>query len=88
VADKENPTWEDKTNFPVGYPEDDSGVPECFYQALAGRVYTLLRFADESVSRGEVELRVLENLVEGTVKEGWYSASGNYLGAQLPGSLA
>lgn len=86
--ERTNPSWEGKTDFPPGWPVDPSALPELLYQALGGRVFTLLRFPDESVSRGEVALADLESVVGGPVtREGWYSASGTYLGAQLPGSL-
>ena len=51
-------------------------------------MYTILRFPNDSVSHGEIPLAQLEDLVgKGIVEEGWYSASGEYLGQTLPGSM-
>jgi hypothetical protein len=72
--------WEDKTNFLVGMPEDLSELPELYYQALLGNVYTLQRWPDGSTARGEMALAELESRVGGPVKEGWYDAAGKYLG--------
>ena len=88
MAKKINPTWEGKTSFLPGMPSYLSQIPDLKYQALEGRVYTILRFPNDSVSHGEIPLAQLEDLVgKGMVEEGWYSASGEYLGETLPGSL-
>ena len=82
-----NPTWEGKTSFLIGMPDDLSHLPTLHYQLIQGRVFTLQQWPDESVSRGEVSLQQLVNLTEQPLEDGWYSASGTYLGAELPGSL-
>lgn len=88
MTKKINPTWEGKTNFCPGMPVDLSQIPDLKYQALEGRVYTILRFPNDSVSHGEIPLAQLEDLVgKGLVVEGWYDAAGEYLGETLPGSL-
>lgn len=80
-----NPSWEGKTEWPIGLPVDPLDAPTLLYQALLGRVYTRLSYRDGTVSRGQIEPAVLEALVGGGLKEGWYSASGDYLGATVPG---
>lgn len=81
---KINPTWAGKTSFAPGMPVDTSQIPTLRYQALEGRVYTTLRWRDGSVSRGEVPIAQLEDLVgQGQVQEGWYDSAGDYLG-ELP----
>lgn len=87
MSRKINPTWAGKTDFPPGMPTDLSQLPTLHYQVLADRVYTLLRWPNESVARGEVPLGQLQDLVNGAVEEGWYDAAGEYLGEALPGSL-
>lgn len=74
--------------FAPGMPEDTTGLPTLLYQVLEGRVHTLLTFPDGSSSHGEVALADLEAVVGGAVeRDGWYTASGAYLGEQPPGSL-
>jgi hypothetical protein len=78
------PYWEGKTSFAPGLSDDNA--PTLRYQALHGRVYTLQAWPDGSTARGEVELAHLEALAGGPVKEGWYSALGEWVGAS-PGPL-
>jgi len=81
--------WDDRTDFAPGLPLDPADAPETLYQALLGRVYTLQRRRDGTRSRGEVPLQQLQDLLgDRPVREGWYSASGDWLGAHPPGSLA
>lgn len=80
---KPGPGWEEKTSFPIGLPVNLDELPKTYYQALLGNVYTLTRWPDGSTARGEVPLGVLEALVGEGVREGWYSASGAYLGTSL-----
>jgi hypothetical protein len=70
-----------KMDFLVGVPDDPAEVPRTYYQALMGTVYTLTRWQDGSTVRGEVPLSHLEGLAGKGIKEGWYSASGGFLGA-------
>ncbi|WP_159017266.1 hypothetical protein [Cognatiluteimonas profundi] len=84
---KDDEHWLGKMDFAPGMPVDISQLPTLHYQAIEGRVFTLLRFPNESVAHGEVPLSQLEDLVGAPIEEGWYSASGAYLGAELPGSL-
>ncbi len=72
--------WAEKTNFAPGVPVDPGMIPRLRYQALLGRVYTLQQWKDGSTARGEVPLSQLEALVGGSVKEGWYDATGGFLG--------
>lgn len=74
--------------FIPGMPEDPASAPSLYYQVLLGRVYTLWTAPNESTARGEITLEQFETLRgEKVTREGWYSASGDYVGAQLPGSL-
>lgn len=76
------------SDWAPGVPDDPSLLPTTVYQALAGRVYTLVTWPDESTVHGEVPIEQLEDLLDGKpVVEGWYSISGVYLGAHPPGSL-
>jgi hypothetical protein len=84
---KDDEHWLGKMDFVPGMPVDLSQLPTLHYQVIAGRVFTLLRFPSESVSHGEVPLSQLEDLVGGQIEDGWYSASGSYIGAELLGSL-
>lgn len=85
----DNKALQDKMDqFIPGMPDDPSTLPELFFQVILGRAYSLMRWPNESTARGEVTLQELEERFGAPlVKEGWYSASGAYLGAQLPGSL-
>lgn len=74
------PGWADKTGFAPGMPEDAADIPTMRYQVLHGRVFTLTRWRDGSTARGETELAVLQKLVDGPIREGWYNAVGDYLG--------
>ncbi|MDQ3288256.1 MAG: hypothetical protein M3Q42_08325 [Pseudomonadota bacterium] len=88
MAKKINPTWEGKTSFLPGMPDDLSQLPTLHYQAIEGRVFTLMRWPNESVAHGEIPLTQLEDLVgKGMIEEGWYDAAGEYLGETLPESL-
>ncbi len=74
--------------FIPGMPDDPSQLPELFFQVILGKVFTLTRWPNESTARGEMTLEELEERFgEKVLKEGWYSASGAFLGSQLPGSL-
>jgi hypothetical protein len=73
----------DKMDFAPGVPDDPDAVPSLYYQALLGNVYTLQRWKDGSTVRGEVPLADLEALTGGSLREGWYSASGQFLGATI-----
>lgn len=84
---KPGPGWGDKTGFAPGVPDDPAQAPVTMYQVLHGRVFTLMRCPDESASRGEIALAELERRVGGPVKEGWYDALGEYLGAVPPDGL-
>ena len=69
-------------------PDDPGLLPTTLYQALAGRVYTLVTWPDGSTVHGEVPIGQLEDLLDGKpVVEGWYSISGVYLGDHPPGSI-
>lgn len=82
------PDWEDKTSFVPGVPDDPDAIPERLFQVLLGRVFTLTRWKDGSVARGETDLAELEGLFGAPVsKEGWYDVLGSYLGSELEGSL-
>lgn len=85
----ENKNLQDKMDqFIPGMPEDLSELPELLFQVILGRVYVLNRWPNESTTRGELTLEELETRFGSRVtKEGWYSASGVYLGAHPPGSL-
>ena len=77
------------SDWAPGMPDDPGLLPTTLYQALAGRVYTLVTNPDESTARGEIPFEQLEDIVgKGNVREGWYSISGDYLGTQPPDSLA
>lgn len=76
-------SWQGKTDFLVGMPEDLDNLPRTYYQALLGNVYTLTRWPDGSTARGEVPLGVLEALIGEGVREGWYDVVGTFLGASL-----
>ena len=77
------------SDWAPGMPDDPGLLPTTLYQALAGRVYTLVTWSDGSTVHGEVPLQQLEDIVgKGNVREGWYSISGFYLGGQPPSSLA
>ena len=84
-----NDSLQDKMDqFMPGLPLDPADCPTLHFQLLEGKVYSLLRFPDESVARGEMTLQELEYRFDRKLTdEGWYSASGIYLGEQLPGSL-
>ena len=82
-----NPTWEGKMSFLPGMPDDLSQMPTLHYQLIQGRVFTLLRWPNGSVSRGEVPLQQLRNLTQEPLEDGWYSSAATYLGTELPGSL-
>jgi hypothetical protein len=74
--------------FIPGMPDDPAELPELLFQVMLGKVYSINRWPDESTARGELTLAELEERFgEPVVKEGWYSATGEYLGAQPPGSL-
>lgn len=74
--------------FIPGMPDDLSSLPELLFQVILGKVYSVSRWPNESTTRGEMTLAELEaRFGEPVLKEGWYSASGNYLGANPPGSL-
>lgn len=74
--------------FVPGMPEDPALLPDLFFQVLLGKAYSLKRWPNESTSRGVLELAELEERFGAPItREGWYSATGEYLGAQLPGSL-
>lgn len=76
------------SNWAPGMPDDPGLLPTTMYQALAGRVYTLVTWPDESTARGEVPIEQLEDMVgRGNVREGWYSISGDYLGDHPPASI-
>jgi hypothetical protein len=75
-------SWQDKTEDLIGLPSDLSQLPTLRYQALQGRVFTLQVWPDGSTVRGEVEVTHLEGLAGGGIKEGWYDALGNFLGAE------
>ncbi len=77
------PHWEGKTDFLVGVPDDPAEAPMTYYQALQGNVYTLTMWRDGSTARGEVPLSVLEALIGKGVKEGWYNATGAFLGTSI-----
>lgn len=77
------PYWEGKTDFLPGVPDDAAELPSTYYQALLGNVYTLTRWKDGSTARGEVPLSHLEALAGSGIREGWYDASGSFLGASL-----
>ena len=65
-----------------------SSLPELFFQVILGKAFILNRWPNESTSRGETTIAELEARFGAPLsKEGWYSASGAYLGTQLPGSL-
>ncbi len=68
-------------------PVDLSQLPTLLYQSIEGRVFTLMRWPNESTARGEVPLSQLEDIVAGSAKHGWYSSAGLYLGEAPPGSL-
>ena len=77
------------SDWAPGVPDDPGLLPTTLYQALAGRVYTLVTYPDESTVRGEIPLEQLEDIVgSGRVLEGWYSITGEYLGEHPPGTLA
>jgi len=83
-----SPDWEDKMSFAPGVPDDPEAIPELYYQALLGRVYTLTRWKDGSTARGEVTLEDLGAVAGSAIyKEGWYDALGAFIGAELPGAL-
>jgi hypothetical protein len=75
--------WEGKTSFAPGVPTDPDAIPVLRYQALMGKVFVLQRWRNGSTARGEIALAELEKLVGGGVKEGWYNALGEYLGASI-----
>ncbi len=80
--------WEGKVSFAPGVSDDPAARPELWYQVLAGQVFTLMRWADGSTARGQVDLATLEDVAGGPItREGWYDALGTYAGDQLPGSL-
>lgn len=79
--DWRNPTWDAKTEFPIGYPVDKEDQPTLLYQSLLGNVYTRLTWRDGSVSRGQVSLDELAVLVGSVPREGWYDQYGKYLGS-------
>lgn len=85
----ENKVLERKmSQFIPGMPDDISLLPELLFQVVLGKVYSINRWPDETTARGELTLAELEaRFGESILKEGWYSASGAYLGAQPPGSL-
>jgi hypothetical protein len=87
MPDEDDEHWLGKMDFVPGMPVDLSQLPTLHYQVVELQVFTLLRFPNESVSRGEVPISELENLVGGPIEQGWYSASGVFVGAELPGSL-
>lgn len=75
--------------YAPGMPDDPSLLPELLFQVVLGRAYSLRRWPNESTARGELPLADLEARFGAPLaREGWYSATGAYLGAQLPGSLA
>jgi hypothetical protein len=84
---KDDESWLGKMGFVPGMPVDLSQLPTLNYQAIEERVFTLMRWPNESTARGEVPLSELEELVGGPIDEGWSSASGVFIGAELPGSL-
>lgn len=85
----ENKNLEAKMDqFIPGWPENETEHPTLHYQVLLGRVYSLLRFPNESVAHGEITLADLAGIAgQPIVKEGWYSSIGDYIGTQLPGSV-
>ena len=82
-----NPTWEGKMSFLPGMPDDLSQMPTLHFQLIQGRVFTLLRWPNDCVARGEVSLQQLRDLTQEPLADGWYSSSGNFMGTELPGSL-
>ena len=76
------------SDWAPGLPDDPGLLPTTLYQNLAGRVYTLVTWPDESTVRGEVPLEQLRDKLDGRpLLEGWYSICGEYLGEHPPGSL-
>lgn len=76
------------SDWAPGMADDPGLLPTTLYQPLAGRVYTLVTYPDESTARGEVSVEQLMDLLDGKpVVEGWYSISGIYLGNQPPGPI-
>lgn len=76
------------SDWAPGMPDDPGLLPTTLYQNLAGRVYTLTTWPDESTVHGEVPLEQLRDKLDGKpLLEGWYSISGEYLGEHPPGSL-
>jgi hypothetical protein len=73
----------DKTDFLVGVPDNPADAPITYYQALLGNVYTLTVWRDGSTARGEVPLSHLEALAGSGLREGWYNASGEFLGTTV-----
>jgi hypothetical protein len=79
----DSPRWIARTDFAPGFPTDPDAIPTVHYQALHGVVYTLTRWKDGSTARGEVPLSDLEALAGAGLREGWYDATGAFLGTTV-----
>lgn len=66
----------------IGMPTDPNAIPKVRYQVLNGKVFLLQHWKDGSTLRGEIELQTLANLAGGAPQEGWYDATGTYLGSE------
>ena len=77
------------SDWAPGMPDDPGLLPTTLYQYLAGRVYTLVTWPDESTVHGEVPVQQLRDILGGKpLLEGWYDICGEYIGEHPPGSLA
>ena len=65
----------------IGMPADPYAIPEVRYQVLGEKVFLLQHWKDGSTLRGEIELQTLADLAGSSLQEGWYDATGRYLGA-------
>ncbi len=65
----------------IGMPSDPNAIPEVRYQVLGEKVFLLQHWKDGSTLRGEIELQTLADLAGGAPQEGWYDATGRYLGS-------
>lgn len=82
IEEEVNPTWEGKTEWPIGYPVDPADLPVLLYQCIFGAVYTRLTWRDGSTSRGISTIDELAALVGSTPRDGWYDQNGKYLGSE------
>ena len=79
------PEDDDRFMGAIGLPDDLSELPTTRYLLAYGRVWTTTTWPDESTARGEVPLQQLQDLVGpgSAMKEGWYDATGKYLGMEV-----